>query len=498
MNARSELTLQIIQQKYVPSGAGEMQAMIRVNATFTGDEPAAPRTVSAAEVIIVDCSGSMAHPRPKLLAARRAACAALDAMRDGTEFAVVSGRLDATMVYPHRLELVTATEETRAAAKRAVSRLEADGRTRISNWLALSARLLRPQAGRIRHAMLFTDGHNWHESDDGSFDRVLAACAGTFTCDARGIGDDWDPGDLVKIATALHGTADGLADVADLEEEFRSVMLKAMRMVVPDVMLRLRVAQGVMIQEFRQLHPADADLSKQGEAVAGATTQYWIGSWSGETRDYLVTLSADASRFRQDKDERLARVDVAVRGADSDLAVAGKPEFVLARWTPDPPEPTWLPTDSYTGQRETGRAIVDGCLAWLAGKYDNARESWAEAVKLAIAAGDDDRLSLLATLVDVIDPVTGEVLLRDGLTKPVVLQAQVRAEHTSFVSTSQTVPQPGQELRKPPAWPPKEQAGHACTRPGCGWRSPADARVCEKCGHPLDLADPGATVQADQ
>ncbi|HXT93598.1 MAG TPA: hypothetical protein VN714_30580 [Trebonia sp.] len=498
MNERSELTLEIIQQKYLPYRAGEMQAMIRVTAAVAGDEPAGPPSASGAEVIIVDCSGSMAHPRPKLLAARRAACAALDAMRDGTEFAVLSGRLEATMVYPHRLGLVTATEETRAAAKQAVNRLEADGLTRMSSWLALSARLLRPLAGRIRHAMLFTDGHNWHESEDGSFDRVLAACTGMFTCDARGIGDDWDPSDLRKIAAALHGTADGLADVADLEDEFRSVMLKAMRMVVPDVTLRLRVAQGVAIREFRQLHPADADLTKQGETVAGAATQYWIGSWSGETRDYLVTLSADASRFRQNTDERLARVEVAVRGADGDLAVAGDPEFVLARWTFDPPEPTWLPTDSYTGQRETGRAIVEGCVAWLAAKYEKATEAWAEAVKLAIAAGDDERLSLLATLVEVTNPVTGEVRLHDELTKPVVLQAQVRAEHTSFVSTRGTQQRTDRQLRKPPAWTPKENAARVCPRPGCGRLSPADARSCEKCGQPFGLADSGSTVEAGQ
>lgn len=498
MNARSELTLEIIQQKYLPRGAGETQAMIRVNAAVADDGPTGPRTARAAEVIIVDCSGSMAHPRPKLLAARRAACAALDAMRDGTEFAVLSGRLEATMVYPRRLGLVTATEETRAAAKSAVSRLEADGLTRISSWLALSARLLQPLAGRIRHAMLFTDGHNWHEPDDGSFDRVLAACAGMFTCDARGIGDDWDPSDLLKIATALHGTADGLADVADLEEEFRSVMLKAMRLVVPDVMLRLRLPQGVAIQEFRQLYPADADLTRQGETAAGAATQYWIGSWSGETRDYLVTLSADPGRFRQHTDERLARVEVAVRGADGDLAVAGKPEFVLAHWTPDPPEPTWLPTDNYTGQRETGRAIDDGCLAYLAGQHDKAREAWAEAVKLAIAAGDDDRLGLLATLVDVIDPVTGEVRLRDGLTTPLVLRARVRAQHTSIATTAAAGRRPDREPRMPPAWSPEEQAARACSRAGCGWLSPADARICEKCGQPLDPADPGAAVQAGQ
>src|SRR6185437_10215834 len=157
----------------------------------------------------------------------------------------------------------------------------------------------------------------------------------------------------------------------------------------------------------------------------------------------------------------------------------------------DPPEPTWLPTDSYTGQRETGRAIVEGCVAWLAGTYEKATEAWAEAVKLAIAAGDDERLSLLATLVEVTDPVTGEVRLRDELTKPVVLQAQVRAEHTSFVSTREAAQRTDRQLRKPPAWTPKENAARVCPRPGCGRLSPADARSCEKCGQPFGLADSG-------
>src|ERR1039458_4128409 len=185
------------------------------------------------------CSCSMAMPRPKLLAARQAAVAALDAMRDGTEFAVLSGRYEATMVYPRQPTLARATPQTRAEARAAIKRLDATGGTRISSWLAMAAQLLTPYPGLIRHAMLFTDGKNQSESQDGTLDRVLSACRGTFTCDARGIGDEWEPSDLLKIAAVLNGSADGLPDVADLADDFRVVMREAMRKVVPDVALRL-------------------------------------------------------------------------------------------------------------------------------------------------------------------------------------------------------------------------------------------------------------------
>jgi von Willebrand factor type A domain/von Willebrand factor type A C-terminal domain len=497
MNERSGLTLTITQQKYLPHGAAEMQAMIRVRASVGDGELRGPRTASAAEVIIVDCSGSMGHPLTKLFAARRAARAALDAVRDGTEFAVVSGRHQATMVYPRKLGLVRATPETRAAAKRAIERLDAEGQTRISAWLALAAQLLRPQAGRIRHAMLFTDGHNWHESHQGALDDVLSACAGTLTCDARGIGDDWDPDDLRKIATVLHGTADGLADVADLEDDFRSVMLEAMRKVVPDVTLRIRPRRDVTIAELRQLHPADADLTEQGKTVDGTATEYWIGSWSGETRDYMVTLAAPADRFQQNTDVRLALVDVAVHGADGgDQAVLPEPRFVLAHWTPDPPEPTWLPTDSYAQQRETGLAIADGCRAWLSGQQDKAEETWARAVELATATGDDDRLSLLATLIEVLDPVTGTVRLRDGLTRADVLRAQVRSVTTTIAATGEALHAQHRELPWPPPDTEHKDAPRACPR--CGRLSAANARFCEQCGRPFDPGDSGAAKEADQ
>jgi hypothetical protein len=501
MDKRSGFTLTIIQQKYLHQGADEIQAMIRVTVATPGDEPGdegtGAATDGAAEVIIMDCSGSMARPRPKLLAARRAAGAALDAMRDGTEFAVLSGRYDADMVYPRRHTLARATPETRAEAKGAVERLDADGLTRISSWLAMAAQLLRPHQGLIRHTMLFTDGKNQHESLDGTLDRVLSACRGIFTCDVRGIGDEWEPSDLLKIAAVLHGRAGGLPDVADLEDDFRATMREAMRKVVPDVGLRIRPAPGVTVLELRQLHPADADLTKQGEPAGATATQYWIGSWSAETRDYLVRLAARVDGFRQEADVPLARVDVTVRGADGGYqAVLAAPGFVLAHWTTDPQRPTRLPTDSYADQRKTGHAITAGCHAWLAGQYGEAEEAWGTAVRLATETGDEDRLSLLVPLVEVLDLVTEKVRLRDGISRADVLRAEVGSSATIFVLTAEAIAPPRPPLPRPSAQPPRPERQPACPR--CDRISPAGARRCEQCGLPRGADGAGTWAEADE
>ena len=89
MSAR-DFTVGVFQNEYLPGGAREVNAIVTVtSAGSVADGPASPP--SAAEIIIVDCSGSMGYPRAKLIKARHATAAAIDVIRDGTAFAVVAG-----------------------------------------------------------------------------------------------------------------------------------------------------------------------------------------------------------------------------------------------------------------------------------------------------------------------------------------------------------------------------------------------------------------------
>ena len=92
MTSLPGFTVQIDQNPYLPVGGRDVSAVVTVTADATGDTP--PEYDSAdgsAEIIIVDCSGSMDFPPEKIRAARAATSAAVDVIRDGARFAIVAG-----------------------------------------------------------------------------------------------------------------------------------------------------------------------------------------------------------------------------------------------------------------------------------------------------------------------------------------------------------------------------------------------------------------------
>jgi len=488
MNEIDVFTLRVIQDDAWPLDATEIQALLEITAR-PGAEPGGLPATGAAEVVIMDCSGSMANPSAKLRAAKRAVHAALDAMHDGTDFAVVAGTASAKVVYPREPALQRATQQTREAAKQAVDRLDATDGTRISSWLDTARQLLEPYSGHVRHAMLFTDGKNQHESRDGTLDRVLASCRGTFTCDASGIGDGWDPSDLLKIVGELHGNADGLPDIADLENHFRAVMREAMRKVVPDVALRIRTRPIAELRQILQTYPSVVDLTGYGERADATATDYWIGSWGGEIRHYLVTMAVDPGAVAPGKDIRLARAEVTVRDRAAPVTAPG---FIVASWTDDPQMPIWGVTDSYTRQHQAGDAIAIGCHAWDRGDLAGAQEAWGKATRLANSANDAERLGVLESLVHILDPAAGQVRLRDDISRAAVLRAEARSRTSTLESTDLpdlASEQPPAEAASPDDPAVRAQGVRPC--PACGRISPPGARFCEKCGQPLAAAGTG-------
>ena len=94
---RPDFRIEVHQNKYLPAGDTQVHSIVMVEAEG-GPGAMTARSTNAAEVIIVDTSGSMVGER--LAAAKRAARAAVDALRDGVEFAIISGSDRAAMVYP--------------------------------------------------------------------------------------------------------------------------------------------------------------------------------------------------------------------------------------------------------------------------------------------------------------------------------------------------------------------------------------------------------------
>jgi von Willebrand factor type A C-terminal domain/von Willebrand factor type A domain len=423
----TDFGVEVFQNEYLPEATREVNAIVTVNATG-GPGAAGGGASPAAVVIMIDCSGSMDMPRDKLHAAKQATAVAIDSLRTGVHFAVVAGNHAAAVAYPPTNRLTPATDDTRAAAKRAVSRLYASGGTAIGQWLTLTNWLFNEHPEGIRHAILLTDGRNEGETE-ADLRASLAACVGRFTADCRGVGTDWSVAELRTISTALLGSVDIVARPADLAADFTAMMAEAMGKAVADVMLRLWTPQGATVRFVKQVAPTVRDLTAMGApAPAPQSLDYPTGSWGTESRDFHICVEVNPGRVG---DEMLAGRISLVSGNE----IAGK-GLIRALWTDDDALSTRInpAVAHYTGQAELAQVIQEGLQARKDGDADTATTKLGRAVALATESGNDGTAKLLRKVVDVLDPVTGTVRLKARVDDADEMALDTRSTKTIRVS----------------------------------------------------------------
>ncbi len=420
---------EVYQNAYLPAGGTVVDAVVTV--TASGGPAARPGAAlpSAAQVIMIDCSGSMANPVTKIAEAKKATMAAIDTLRDGVAFAVVSGRNDADMVYPLQPTLVPAQQRTRDEAKHAVSRLSAAGGTAIGRWLAVANTLFATSPAQVKHAILLTDGRNQHETAE-QLAATLRACEGRFICDARGVGADWVGTELLTVASALLGTADGLPDPAGLVGEFRAMTEAAMGKGLAEVALRLWTPAGAKVRFVKQAFPHVEDLTARRVEVSARVGDYPTGDWGAESRDYHVQVQVPPGGLG----EELLAARVSLVSGDEILA-QGR---VLATWTDDSALSTRINprVAHYTGQAELASAIQEGLAARDAGDVESATAKLGRAVQLAEETGHEDTAKLLGKVVDVIDAGSGTVRLKQKVEGVDAELASVRSVKTIRVKNT--------------------------------------------------------------
>ncbi|MFG2297159.1 VWA domain-containing protein [Streptomyces sp. NPDC048603] len=404
-------TAEVYQNEFLPAGGRDVNAIVTVTSTGGATATHAALPGSAAVVIMVDCSGSMEYPPTKMEGARQATAAAIDTLRDGTSFAVIAGTHVAKEVYPGQGRLAVADRTTRAQAKEALGGLRPGGGTAIGTWLRLADGLLRGSSAAVRHGVLLTDGRNEHEEPE-RLRATLEACAGRFTCDARGVGTDWEVEEVTGIANALLGTADIVADPAHLAEDFTRMMGAVMGKEVADVGLRLWTPVGAEIQYVKQVAPSVQDLTDRRTEAGPRAGDYPTGSWGDECREYHVCVRVPAAAVGQEM--LAARVSLVLPGPAGGVPSVLAQGLVRAVWTNDLAASTAINPQvaHYTGQAELAQAIQQGLQARKQGDMGGATAKLGRAVQLASASGNEDTAKLLAKVVDVVDAAAGTVRLK--------------------------------------------------------------------------------------
>ncbi|MFF0332944.1 VWA domain-containing protein [Streptomyces fimicarius] len=438
-----QFSVEVYQNEFLPEGGREVNAIVTVTSTGGGTTGGIPlagasaspayvpvRSPDAAVVLMVDCSGSMDYPPTKMRNARDATAAAIDTLREGTRFAVVAGTHVAKDVYPGNGRLAVADAQTKAQAKDALRKLSAGGGTAIGTWLRLADRLLNSADVSIRHGILLTDGRNEHEAPE-DLRAALDSCAGRFTCDARGVGTDWEVKEVTGIAAALLGTADIVADPAGLAADFTRMMENAMGKEIADVALRLWTPVGVEIRFVKQVAPTVADLTGRRAEAGPRAGDYPTGSWGDESRDYHVCVQVPEAGIGQEM--LAARVSLIL----PDPSGAGAPQtlsqgLVRAVWTDDMVASTSINPQvaHYTGQAELAQVIQQGLDARKSGDFDGATAKLGRAVQLASASGNQDTAKLLSKVVDVVDAATGTVRLKAKVAEADEMTLETRSTKT--------------------------------------------------------------------
>lgn len=403
-------TAAVYQNEYLADGSTDVHAIVTVECTGAGQ--AGQSGGDAAEAIIVDCSGSMGEAGVR--AAQQAASAALDHITDGTWFSIIAGSHVAQLLYPDPREalMVPMSDHTRAQAKQALGRLRPEGGTAMGTWIELATRVLTsvPSVTQ-RHAVLLTDGKNQHETP-GELDARLRGAVGQFQADCRGVGADWEVGELRRIAQALMGTVDLIPRPDQMAAEFATIMQTSMARGVAAADLRVWAPQGGQVLFVRQVAPVVEDLTPRRTEVNPLTGAFPTGSWGDESRDFHVAVRLPASRGLG-QEQLAARVQLVI---GDEVQAQG---LVKARWTDDSALSAKINPEvaHYTGQTELAQAIQDGLAAKAAGDDRTATAKLGRAAQLAAETGNEEATSKLRKVVEIDEPATGKVRLKKAVDK---------------------------------------------------------------------------------
>jgi hypothetical protein len=426
----STFTVEAYQNEYLPLGGAEVNAILTVTSSGAAGGPAVgPAHPDAAEIVIVDTSGSMGSPSRKIKAAREATAVAIDCIRDGVAFAVIAGSDHVERIYPASGGLAIASEHSRGAARHATARLQPGGGTAIGSWLKMAAELFNMAPDRNCHAILLTDGENQHETPE-ELDRALGEVEGRFQCDCRGVGVDWQVSELRRIASTLLGTVDIIAQPQDMADDFRAMMEKAMSKATGNVSLRLWSPQGASVAFVRQVAPTIEDLTDRRLEVNPLTADYPTATWGEESRDYHVCIEVPP---RGAGEEMLAGRVTLVEGEE-----ARGQALIRAVWTEDHQLSTRICREvaHFTGQAELADCIQEGLDARKHGDEATATYKLGRAVQLAAESGNDGTLKLLEAVVEVEDPATGTIRLRRDVAQLDEMSLDTRSTTTVRVGSA--------------------------------------------------------------
>lgn len=402
---------------HLAPGTRRLDAILTV--TAEGEGGAAGRRAVG---IVLDNSSSM-NMMGKIEAARHAARRCIDLLPSDALFTVVTFGTASRVVVP----LCEATDANRAAAHRAVQNIAANGATFMSKGLVALKREFDRAPDAIPYGWFLTDGQN-DPDDRDALGRSIELCRGRLGIDCRGVGTDWEPADLRRIASALLGTADAVPEPAGLEADFRACVTRALAKATGRVSLRLWQPASSRLVSLHQMNPDDIDITGLARPADARATLFNLGAWGREARDYHAVFEVGDGGLGDDM--LVCRPTILWDGDGGEQKAAGTP--IVATWSENAGLTARLNPEvaHYTGQAEIAASIRDGLEARDRGDVESATRLLGKAARIAAASGNDDVTRRLNKVVDVVDATAGTVRLKRGAGKAEALELEMGGTRT--------------------------------------------------------------------
>jgi hypothetical protein len=456
------LTVQVAKRQR-PDQDARIDAHVRVRAVATGPRDRVP-AVDIALVVAVDVTAGRRD------AAVAALAEAVGALPDGLSYTVLGG--GAEQCYPLRGRWALAGPDDRRRAAFSVGRIAAStgGRTPAgyTTWLAGARELFAERALPVRHLILITDGGSRGDGDDtarpdSALSLELARCEGKFTADVIAPGAGWDPAPLLAVAERLHGTA------ASSPDAFAPAMATALgrlrRIRRPELPIEVTVRPAVREVTLTETAPLQQRLEPDRVQDNPFRLEFRTHQWQPESRDYLLTLRADASNDPLGVPLQLAEV-----------AVGGAVEPVVVRWLPSGTAAATARISGAVGRNihtmnvstQMRTALNHGYAALDLDSRERAEAQLGLAVRLATEIAADWVLDEVRKVARIVDGPHGRVRIGTAVDPDTVRQGLLS------IASGHPVELPG-----PPVSGPVIRCPH-CDHPA----GPA-AGFCIDCGRPL-------------
>lgn len=403
-----DFSLESFFNPHLAIGTSRIDAVLTVTATSDGNRVAASQDGKAI-IFVLDVSGSMSDHN-KLEQGKKALHRCIQLLDKSCYFSVITFAYMADVVVP----LTLATEDAKEKASRQINGLVPNGGTHMSTGLLAALAEFRKADNKIGYVQFLTDGDNGG-ADREDLDHALSVCEGQFQCDCWGVGTDWKPAELRKIAGRLLGSADAVPNPEQLEKCFQGALSNALSKGVGDVRLRLQVPKTSKIVGIKQMSPEIADLMKLAKQVDEKNLDVPLGAWGAESRDYHVVIELQP----QSEGEEMMACRPKIVFSEGDNEVICEGQRIIAAWTQDEALTARINSQvaHYTGQEELASSIKEGLEAKARGDIDHATVLLGKAAKIAIQSGNDEVTMRLKKVVDIIDADQGTVRLKSGAGK---------------------------------------------------------------------------------